>query len=49
MNLTDEQLDKVAKFVVVNVVGIVATLVFVIASVALFGPKIAPFMNKLPW
>ena len=49
MNLSNEQLDKVAKFVVINVVGIVGTIVFVIAAVALFGPKIAPLMNKLPW
>lgn len=49
MNLTDEQLDKVVKFVIVNVVGIIGTLVFVIASVALFGSKIAPLMNSLPW
>lgn len=49
MNLTDEQLDKVVKFVVINVVGIIGTLVFVIASVALFGSKIAPLMNYLPW
>ena len=49
MNLSDEQLDKITKFVVINLAGIIGTLIFVIASVALFGPKIAPLMNKLPW
>ena len=49
MNLSDEQLDMIAKFVVINVAGIVATLIFVITAVALFGSQIAPLMNKLPW
>ena len=49
MKLSDEQLDKITKHVVFHTIGIVGTLVFVIAAVALFGPKIAPLMNKLPW
>ena len=49
MDLSDRDLDKIAKFVVINLIGIIGTLVFVITSVALFGPKIAPLMNKLPW
>ena len=49
MNLSDQQMDKIVKFVIINVAGIVGTLVFVIAAVALFGPQIAPLMNKLPW
>ncbi|MGI9535353.1 MAG: hypothetical protein ACR2NW_10430 [Thermodesulfobacteriota bacterium] len=49
MNLSDEQLDKIAKFVVINLAGIIATLIIVITAVALFGSHIAPLMNKLPW
>lgn len=49
MNLSDEQMDKIVKFVVINVAGIVATLIFIIAAVAMFGSQIAPLMNKLPW
>ncbi len=49
MDLSDQQLDKIAKFVVINVLGAILTFVLVITTVALFGPKIAPLMNKLPW
>lgn len=49
MDLSDEQLDKIAWFVVFNVVGAVSTLILVITAIALFGPQLAPLMNKLPW
>jgi len=49
MNLSDQQMDKIVKFVIINVAGIVGTLIFVITAVALFGPELAPLMNKLPW
>ena len=49
MKLSDEQLDMITKFVVINFAGIIGTLIFVIAAVALFGSQIAPLMNKLPW
>ena len=49
MDLSDRDLDKIAAFVVINLIGIFGTLIFVITAVALFGPQIAPLMNKLPW
>ena len=49
MKLNDKQLDTITKHVVFHIIGIVATLVFVIAAVALAGPQLAPLMNKLPW
>jgi len=49
MDLSDQQLDNIAKFVVFNLMGAVATLPVLIATIAFFGPQIAPLMNKLPW
>ncbi len=47
--LSDQQLDKIARFVIFNVMGAVATLPVLIATIAFFGPQLAPLMNKLPW
>ncbi len=49
MDLSDQQLDKIAKFAVINFLGAIVTLPLLIATVAFFGPQIAPLMNKLPW
>ena len=49
MDLSDQQLDKLAKFVAVNLLGAIFTLVLVITAVAFFGSELAPLMNKLPW
>lgn len=49
MNLNKEKLDKIAMIVAANVAMGVATFVGLIAVVALFGPKIAPYMSRLPW
>ncbi len=45
----DEFLDKLTKLVVVNIVLFIAGFITLIATVAFFGPLIAPLMNKLPW
>ncbi len=45
----EEHLDKIAQGVVVAIVLGVAGFMSLIAAVALFGPHIAPLMNKLPW
>ncbi len=49
MNLNKEKLDKIAMIVAANVALGVATFVGLIATVAFFGPKIAPYMSRLPW
>ena len=43
--MSEEKLDKIAKFVAFNLAGIALTLVAVIATIALFGPKIAPLIK----
>ncbi len=49
MKLTPEQLDKLTLFVAVKVALGVAAFIGIVATVALFGTKIAPLMGKLPW
>lgn len=49
MKLTPEQLDKLTLFVAVKVALGVAAFMGIVATVALFGTKIAPLMGKLPW
>ena len=49
MKLTPEQLDKLTLFFAVKVAIGIAAFIGIVATVALFGPKIAPLMGKLPW
>ncbi len=42
-------LDNLAKIIVIHTVLSIAFLIFLIVTVAFFGPVIAPLMNKLPW
>lgn len=49
MKLTPETLDKITLFFAVKVAIGIVTFIGVVATVALFGPKIAPLMGKLPW
>ncbi|QMU56289.1 MAG: hypothetical protein GKS04_03840 [Candidatus Mycalebacterium zealandia] len=45
----DRFLDNLTKLIVANVVLFIAGFIFLIVTVAFFGPVIAPLMNKLPW
>ena len=47
--LDARKLDMIARMVVVSLCLGVAGFISLIAAVALFGPHIAPLMNKLPW
>lgn len=49
MKLTPEQLDKIVLLFTVKVAIGVAAFIGLVATVALFGTKIAPLMGKLPW
>lgn len=49
MDLDARKLDKIATMVVMSLCTSVAGFIALIAAVALFGPQIAPLMNKLPW
>lgn len=49
MRLTPEQLDKLTLLFAVKVAVGIAAFIGVVATVALFGTKIAPLMGKLPW
>ena len=49
MDLDDKQLDKIAWHVVGGLVTGIAGFMALVATVALFGPKLAPLMNYLPW
>lgn len=49
MKLTPEQLDKLTLFFAVKVAIGIAAFIGIVATVALFGTKIAPLMGKLPW
>ena len=42
-------LDTVTKIIVANMVLGIAGFILLIATVAFFGPVLAPLMNKLPW
>jgi len=47
--MDEKHLDMIAQGVVVGIcVGVVGFLAL-LTAVALFGPQIAPLMNKLPW
>ena len=47
--MDERHLDMIAQGVVVVLCLGVASFIGLIATVALFGPHIAPLMNKLPW
>lgn len=47
--MDEKHLDMIAQGVVVGICVGVAGFLALIATVALFGPQIAPLMNKLPW
>lgn len=49
MRLTPEQLDKIVLLFTVKVAIGIAAFIGIVATVALFGTKIAPLMGKLPW
>ena len=45
----DRFLDTLTKLLVAQIVLFIAGFIALIATVAFFGPVIAPLMNKLPW
>ena len=47
--MNEEKLDRITKFLALNAAFGVISFMALIAAVALFGPRIAPLMNKLPW
>lgn len=47
--MDEKHLDMITQGVVVAICLGVAGFLSLIATVALFGPQIAPLMNKLPW
>jgi len=47
--MDEKHLDIITQGVVVAICLGVAGFLSLIATVALFGPQIAPLMNKLPW
>lgn len=44
-----DNMDKITQLVVIGVCFGIAGFISLIAAVALFGPQLAPLMNKLPW
>ena len=47
--MDERRLDMISQVVVAALCLGVAGFILLIATVALFGPQIAPLMNKLPW
>ena len=47
--MDEKHLDMITQGVVAAICLGVAGFISLIATVALFGPHIAPLMNKLPW
>lgn len=47
--MDDKHLDMIAQGVVAGLCVGVIGFITLIATVAFFGPQIAPLMNKLPW
>jgi hypothetical protein len=47
--MDERHLDMITQIVVAAICLGLVSFISVIASVALFGPHIAPLMNKLPW
>ena len=46
---TPEFLEKVTFFVCIKLAIVITSIIGLIATVALFGTKIAPLMRFLPW
>jgi len=42
-------MDKITQLVVIGVCFGLAGFIGLLVTVALFGPQLAPLMNKLPW
>lgn len=49
MDIDEKHVDMIAQVVVAALCLGVAGFIGLIATIALFGPQIAPLMNKLPW
>ena len=49
MRLTPELLEKITILVCAKVAFVIVCVIGLIASVSLFGTKIAPLMRFLPW
>ena len=49
MDLDDKLLDRIAWHLVAGLATGVLGFMALIATVAFFGPKLAPLMNYLPW
>lgn len=47
--MDEQEIDKMSKYLALNVAFAVAGFMALVATIALFGPKLAPLMNKLPW
>ena len=47
--MDNEKLDMITKFSALSLAIGIAGFIGLIATVALFGPRIVPLMNKLPW
>lgn len=47
--MDDQHLEKITQIVVVSLCMGIAGFIALIATVAFFGPQLAPLMNKLPW
>lgn len=47
--MDEQHLEKITQITVVSLCLGVAGFIGLIATVAFFGPQLAPLMNKLPW
>ncbi len=47
--MDEQHLEKVTQIVVASLCMGIAGFIGLIATVAFFGPQLAPLMNKLPW
>ncbi len=47
--MDEQRLDELTKSLALGIALGVAGFIAIVASVALFGPQIVPYMNKLPW
>lgn len=48
-NVTPEMLEKMTFFLCIKVAVVLVSIIGLIATVSLFGTKIAPYMRFLPW
>lgn len=47
--MDEKHLEMISQMVVAGLCTGVAGFIALIATVAFFGPQLAPLMNKLPW